>query len=200
MATLPKGDIFEFGVFSGNYLRRLIKGAIEQGNPFESVWGFDSWEGLPEEAANVWNNPEWPKGAFSLQKDYDLKTKDDCVRFVCKVIDQFLGDLPKPPLNFVSGFFTESLTEDLGKELTNKASYIHVDVDLYISSIQCANWLCKYNVAKIGSLWRWDDWGSTPLFSAGNSKAFMEITNKYQIVWSQLGNNVYIMEKINGEY
>lgn len=194
MSGLPKGDIFEFGVYNGNYLRRLIKGAIEQGNPFESVWGFDSWQGLPEEAEGLWLNPDWPKSAFSIYKDYDLKTDDDCVRFVCQRIDLFLGNLPKPPLNFVSGFFTESLNRKLGKDLTNKASYIHVDVDLYISSAQCLDWIFEYGIAKEGCLFRFDDWGSTPLWSAGNSRAFMEVTNQYELVWSQLGNNVYIYE------
>lgn len=192
MSGLPKGNIFEFGVYTGNYLRRLVKGAIENNNPFEAIYGFDSWVGLPKEEDGLWQNPDWPESAFSLSNDYDLKGTTECTQFVCKRIDEFLENLPKPPVYLFPGFFIDSLTERLGNDLTNLASYIHVDCDLYISTKQCLDWVFTYDIAIEGCLFRFDDWGSTPLWSAGNSRAFAEATNKFNLTWTQLGNNVFI--------
>ena len=197
MPSLPEGDIFEFGTYTGNYLRRLVRGAIEQNCGFKNVRGFDSWVGLPREQDNIWNNPDWPEFAFSLSKDYNLKSTEDCIKFVCKRIDEFLGDLPKPPLYFYSGWFNETLTKKLGKELENKCSYCHIDCDLYISTKDVMEWLFTHNILIPGALVRYDDWGSTPLYTAGNSKSWLESTNKYRILWTPLGNNTFIYEKHN---
>jgi len=214
---LPKGNLMEFGVYNSNYMRRLIKGSIEQKNQFIDVWGFDSWKGLPPEQDGVYLNPDWPPGAFSILADYGLNTVEECMDFVAKRVSEYLDmtysffeennnvreylffdgknenkNRQAFALNLVPGFFTESLTSDLGQALKDSVSYFHIDCDLYISSKDCLNWVFKHKIAKESSLFRFDDWGSTPLWTAGNSKAFMGVTNKYEIIWSQLGNNVFI--------
>jgi hypothetical protein len=93
----------EFGVASGktiNYISRFTN---------ENVYGFDSFEGLPEK----WRDG-FDKGAFSLN-----------------------GNLPQVNDNVVliQGWFNETLP-DFIKSQNKKVSFIHMDADLY-SSTKC---------------------------------------------------------------
>lgn len=185
---LPYGSLVEFGVLSGNCMRRIIAGSLQNNYRFDNVYGFDSWQGLPEEAANVWRSPDWPAGAFSLKEDFNLATSEDCIRFVTNRIKEVVCEKDLPPLEFFSGFFSESLTDCLGSKLRNTVSYCHVDVDLYISTMQCCEWALHHSILKPGALVRFDDW----LYGrfAGNNKAFYELTQKYNVQWEDVADNV----------
>lgn len=96
------GLFLEFGVFEGktiNHMSRLLTDKI--------FYGFDSFEGLPEE----WHNG-YEKGHFSLE-----------------------GRLPavNPNVRLVKGWFDDTLPDFL-KEHPGDCAYIHIDCDLYSSS------------------------------------------------------------------
>jgi hypothetical protein len=182
---LPNGNLIEFGVFSGNCLNRLIKGAENVGKPFEEIYGFDSWIGLPKENEYVWQNPEWPEKAFSLCNDFQLNNNDDAMRFVREKVE-------RKDINLISGFFSESLTEKLGQKLQNTASYLHIDCDIYQSSFEVLDWILKYQIAKIGSLFRFDDFNSTPYGEGGQSLALIQCIQKYKFKYQQY-NNILIL-------
>lgn len=93
------GLILEFGVFSGRTINRLAAQTSQQ------IFGFDSFEGLPED----WR-PDVGKGAFR-------------------------AGLPSvaPNVELVVGWFDETLPEFLERH-EGPASLIHVDCDLYSSS------------------------------------------------------------------
>jgi len=190
LKNLPGGSLMEFGVLNGSCMRRILKGAADNNYWFDHVYGFDSWSGLPKEKEGEWENPDWKAGAFSLKQDIDVKTDEECITYVTNRIYEFLSDDTIPPLTFYSGFFTESLTRERGEKLTGKVSYLHVDVDLYISTAQCLDWVFTHKVLLPGCVVRYDDW----LYNvfAGNNKAFYEMTNKYEIVWQPLCDNVFL--------
>ena len=180
---IPQGYLLEFGVFSGNTMNRLIKGAEAANNPFDEVWGFDSFTGIPKETEGVKHNPEWPEHAFSLCHDFNLQTVGEAIDFVHSRVE-------RKDVRLIPGYFEWSLPPYANK-LVDKANYIHIDVDIYRSTIEVLNFVLDNRIAKVGSLWRYDDtlwcnWGE-----AGNTLAHVEMTKKYKIGWNQLSDNVF---------
>ncbi len=95
------GLILEFGVFSGKTIN-FIADHVQN----ETVYGFDSFEGLPED----WRNG-YEKGQFS--KD-DLPNVNENV-------------------NLIKGWFSESLPDFISQH-KETVSFVHVDCDLYSST------------------------------------------------------------------
>jgi O-methyltransferase len=102
-------DFMEFGVFRGDSLRkwcRLTK------HPESRLFGFDSFEGLPED----WIEG-WPKGTF----DTGGKTPE----------------IDDPRVRFVVGSFQNSLPSFLATFKPKNRIVIHSDCDLYSSTLYC---------------------------------------------------------------
>jgi hypothetical protein len=97
------GDILEFGVFNGESLRDFALRC-----PSRQVYGFDSFEGLPED---WWTRPQ---GTFQT---------------AVPVINE-------PNATLVKGLFDESLPPFL-EHWPGKAAIVHVDCDLYNSTLSC---------------------------------------------------------------
>ena len=91
----------EFGVYTGNTINYISKFTNNK------VYGFDSFEGLPEKWRDGFN-----KGTFNLN-----------------------GTLPRVNSNveLVKGWFNETL-ENFIKIQNKKVSFIHIDADLYSST------------------------------------------------------------------
>ena len=101
-----EGAIMEFGVFRGKSIRAIAKAARDR-----NVYGFDSFVGLPEE----WNRSEgdtYEKGHFKTP-------------------------LPEVPGNvsLVKGFFESSLPLWLEKNDPSSVAFLHIDCDLYSSTV-----------------------------------------------------------------
>ena len=94
----------EFGVYSGTSLR-LLTGINSP------VYGFDSFEGLPEH----WNN-ENPKGAFNTNGEIPFITNEHMI--------------------LVKGWFNESIPAFLNANTIKTPTLLHLDADLY-SSTKC---------------------------------------------------------------
>ncbi len=180
---IPQGYLLEFGVFSGNTMNRLIKGAEAANNPFEQVWGFDSFTGIPKETEGVKHNPEWPENAFSLCHDFGLATIGEAIDFVHSKVE-------RQDIKLIPGYFESSLPFYANK-LKNKASYIHIDVDIYRSTVEVLNFVLSNKVAKIGSILRYDDTMWCNYGEAGNTLAHLELTRKYKVQWNRITDNVY---------
>lgn len=183
--VMPENSyLVEFGVFSGNTMKRLIEGAIASDNPFQKVIGLDSFLGIPAEKEGVYQNPEWPKGAFSVCNDFGLKSVNDAVELVKKNVGHEITLIP--------GFFEQTLTNELAKGLVGKIGYAHIDCDLYISTIQVLEWIFKNNLLAEKAIVRFDDWLYNLPQPGGNNLAFVQTTAKYRISWDKLADNVYV--------
>ena len=117
-----EGLCLEFGVFKG-----LSINVMDKHDPTSIFWGFDSFEGLPENW--VFNS------RINIKKDkFDLK-----------------GEFPEvePNVRLVKGWYNESLPNWLDKRILNcnftdtsnsptlmdlKVSFIHIDCDIYSST------------------------------------------------------------------
>jgi predicted O-methyltransferase YrrM len=105
LQDLPvQGLICEFGVFEGSSINHIARRL-----PHRSVFGFDSFAGLPEQ----WR-PSFGPGAFSTG-----------------------GRLPRvePNVTLIQGWFDATLPA-FAAEHTGPAALLHVDCDLY-SSTKC---------------------------------------------------------------
>jgi O-methyltransferase len=102
-------DFFEFGVYKGDSLREWCG---LNTHPQTRFFGFDSFEGLPEDWAS-----EHPKGTFSTSKQ--------------------LPDIADTRIRFVPGWFQHTLPGFLRSYEPKNPLVIHNDSDLYSSTLFC---------------------------------------------------------------
>lgn len=106
----PKGIIGEFGVYKGKTLRLIARRF-----PTAEIFGFDSFEGFPDDGRTDW------KQDFSLE-----------------------GALPEVPANVSlhKGFFEDTLPGFVAENGTRYFSLLHIDCDIY-SSTKTVFSLCR---------------------------------------------------------
>ena len=144
--SIPRdGYWFEFGVHSGSTINTLSSFC-------EKIYGFDSFEGLPEE----WN-PRYPKRTFKLAKP--PKVKDN--------------------VELVIGWFSETLPKFVEENDIDKINFINVDCDLYSSTKTIFENLGKY--IKSGTYIYFDEFlvKSNPI--ENEAKAFAEFLDEYNL-------------------
>ena len=104
-----EGHILEFGVYQGKTIRIISEKYSNQ-----IVYGFDSFEGLPEDwirSTNEGKSPTRPKGYFSLDKLPEVSSN----------------------VKLVKGFFKNSLPDWIENN-TGQIKFLHIDCDLYSST------------------------------------------------------------------
>ena len=168
-------DVYEFGVYTGG----SMKGIAERVRGFDTLWGFDSFTGLPEEEAGIKKEGRhWNSGAFSSADAFHTYNS-------VKLFERLRQKINHSNVQFVSGFFNETLTEQLlHKRKFKPALIIDVDSDLYISAKNCIEWMIRSHLLVPGSLLRYDDWKGDA--SWGESRAHMELTNKFKLKWKNI--------------
>jgi hypothetical protein len=135
-----EGLVLEFGVYQGNSLR-IIAECVDG-----PVYGFDSFEGLPED----WTHYQ-RKGRFSLE-----------------------GRLPRfeqPNVHLVPGWFEETLPGFLATH-PGPARFIHVDSDLYRSAATVLTHLAPRMTR--GTLILFDEYLNYPGWEHHEFRAFQE--------------------------
>jgi len=135
----------EFGVYKGKSITTWAKLNKNDSSVF---YGFDTFTGLPED----WNS-DFKKGAFSLE-----------------------GDIPKlddPRIHLIKGFFQETLRPFLQTFERDKRLIIHLDADLYSSTMFCLSALD--NILKSGDILMFDEF-SHP---TDEFKAFIDWCSAY---------------------
>jgi hypothetical protein len=108
--TSISGSVLEFGVHSGTTIN-LISNIFTN----ELIYGFDSFEGLPEDW-NISHNEKFnkhKKGYFAVDS---LPTVNENVKLI-------------------KGFFDQSLTPWINEHRPNRIKFLHIDSDLYSSAI-----------------------------------------------------------------
>ena len=120
LGSIP-GDILEFGVYQGGTIN-----FIAERFPHKLIYGFDSFEGLPED----WNISykekfnKHKKGYFAVDNIPEVKSN----------------------VTLVKGFFDTSLPKWLEENNLKQISLLHVDSDLYSSAKIIFDNLNKYIV------------------------------------------------------
>jgi hypothetical protein len=130
-------DYLEFGVFQGESMRQWT--AINT-NPKSRFYGFDSFEGLPED----WSAGQKRKGSFTT--DGRMPVLDD------------------PRVQFVKGWFNKTLVPFLTTFTPENMLVLHMDADLFTSTLYVLMTLDP--IIKRGTVLVFDDFNAEDDFAA----------------------------------
>jgi len=143
-------NYYEFGTGEGNSLKYFLKSlkVISKQNKIDikkfNIFLFDSFEGLPEYDDRKDLNPAWSRGQF--------KGSLDSIKSIVKEIAPEVMERTK----FIKGFYENTLTADLRKELNGyPPSLVNVDVDYYKSAKTVIEWI--YPICQDGTIFYFDD-------------------------------------------
>jgi len=162
-----KGEVLEFGVFNGSSIVQIAKKL-----PDMKIFGFDSFEGLPEEWVRTKKGNSYKEGHFKV------------------------NELPTVPDNvtLVKGFFNDTLPE-IVKDLGDVA-FLHNDSDLYSSTIfvleSLNSKIVPGTVIVFDELCDWTDSGIYDNWVEHEWKALKEWVTKYDRSFEIIGRgNLY---------
>ena len=150
------GMFLEFGVFKGETIN-FIANEIEN-----KVYGFDSFEGLPE----FWRDG-FPKGEF------------------------FLNELPRVSKNvtLVKGWFDKTIPIFLKDRPSNQIAYLHIDCDLYKSTKTVFELLKDFIVS--GTVIVFDEYFNYPNWEQHEFLAFQEFIETHNLNYRYITFNKY---------
>lgn len=148
LAKNNEGLWLEFGTFTGktiNYLAKLV--------PEKTVYGFDSWEGLPEDWRGCMK-----KGFFSTG-----------------------GVLPEVEENvvLVKGWFSDTASKFLEEHPDEKIAFLHIDCDIYSSTWDVLT--ACHDRFVVGTIIQFDEYYNYPEWMEHEHKAWEEYTKKYNV-------------------
>lgn len=172
------GDYLEFGVYNGTSLACMHRTLEQIGAEHVRLFGFDSFAGLPPEAATD-DGGHWRPGQFIM--DYQF-ARDFLTEQGVRWDRVFL----------VKGWFRDTLNAELIKKYTiQKASVIMVDCDMYLSA-KTALSFCT-TLIKDTAIVLFDDWfaagGRLIEKNMGEKRAFDEfIASNPQFSVKELGD------------
>ena len=159
------GHVMEFGVWQGNTLKIISDHFSNQ-----TVWGFDSFEGLPEPwfMMSSQSGPRHPAGKFALAEEE-----------LSDVVNQFA----KRKVNLVPGWFDQTVVPWL-KDNIGVVSFLHVDCDLYSSTLDILNLLndriVPGTVIVFDEMYPWNGLDRYDLWEQGEFQALGEWIRHYQ--------------------
>jgi hypothetical protein len=146
------GAIIEFGVASGGWLKDVLN-HLDRKHITREVYGFDSFEGLPEPDAKN-DGDAWKKGQYAHSLEY---------------VQEVLSFEERKHLHLLKGWFSDSFKTAEAREI-GEICFAKVDCDLYGPAVECLDFitgrLCD------GAILMFDDWPY--LATLGETKAFME--------------------------
>lgn len=161
-----KGDYYEFGLFRGYTFLQAWNHRQALGVKEMSLYGFDSFCGLPPAEGVDKTDTRFFEGQFACSKE-DVE----------KNLGEHGVDLDQ--ITLVKGFYEDSLTEALHDEHAFRpASLVLLDCDYYSSTIQALEWLSRYLVQD--TILLFDDWHSYgENQELGQQKAYTEFLKNH---------------------
>lgn len=198
-------NFYQFGVFTCRSMVDMAKMAQEGNMNIDKFYGFDSFEGLPDDQENMYEIikaygiDDWYKGQYSGAKWFGVENADEALVASRNLLENFI---PKDKLVLVKGYWENVLTDELFEEFKmGPALLIDVDGDIYHSAWHCLDFCLKNNILVPGTIVAYDDWGSPNFetFGSGESRAHKEISDKYKLEWRpifQLGRSSPHVQKV----
>ncbi len=142
----------EFGVYSGRTINH-IAGVVQE----KKVYGFDSFEGLPE----AWRSG-FEEGMFKVQTLPEVKNN----------------------VSLIKGWFHETLPEFVSNH-KDKCAFVHIDCDLYSSTKTVFDNLSEQIVP--GTVIVFDEYFNYPNWQEHEYKAFKEFIEKKNLKYEYIG-------------
>ena len=147
------GLILEFGVYRGTTVNQIAELL-----PNNKIYGFDSFEGLPE----TWRSG-YEKGEFRSNHLPDVRSN----------------------VELVKGWFDDSIPRFCAKHNNQKIAFIHVDCDLYSSTKCIFNNLIEMFATE--TILLFDEFFNYPGWEKGEYKAFQEFLTDNKLICEYLG-------------
>jgi hypothetical protein len=171
-----EGDILEFGVLGGWTARHFAEIARDSAY-YGDLHLFDSFEGLPRDKAAI------DKASFDVQRGVwreEMHLPESWEAELGGTIDQhvarMLATVISPSrLKIRKGFYADTLKTPLG----TKAALVHMDCDLYQSTVEVFAALERDKALQDGTILMFDDWNcnrANPAF--GQRRAFAEFLDR----------------------
>lgn len=162
------GDYLEFGVYNGTSMICMHEALLATGLEGVRLIGFDSFKGLPPEAADDDGGDVWQSGQFGCPQDVTL---------------QRLGraGVPMRSVSLVPGWFKDTLTEQRRAELNPSPWIVMIDCDTYTSAHLALEYL--WPIMSNPCVLFFDDWrlNDLDIKGMGELRAFSEFIKKYSI-------------------
>jgi O-methyltransferase len=150
-----KGDFIECGVAAGSQIGAMQQAMLDK-QISRTIWGFDSFEGIPFAGINDTEQPGI--GEININKIGVLETTSIASYSQEDVLKNFqLWNLPTNNLKLIKGWF-ENTIEPTSKEI-KEIAMLRLDGDLYSSTYVCLEHLFEKVV--IGGIIIIDDWNLT---------------------------------------
>ena len=152
--SLQGGDVYEFGVFKGKSIQMMAKMRAFANS---TIWGFDSFAGLPDENVQLGNRHH----TLFRQGNYRADPRVQLQKAV-------------PNVKFVAGFYNVSLSRPglVSEKAMQPAKYVDIDVDLYVSTKDVLDFLFSNRLARVGTVIAYDDfWSHTCTHNAPKSRS-----------------------------
>jgi len=125
-----RGDYFEFGLWQGRTFRYAHRMKRRYGLTKMTLWGFDSFQGLPETSEkkdNIWTKGQYANSEEQLRRTL---TRDG---------------FRESDFELVSGFYCDSLNDELHRRMAGRiAAVVYVDCDLYESTRDALRFVERY--------------------------------------------------------
>lgn len=188
-------DMYQFGIYSGNTYVYIFEEMANRNIMPNKVWGFDSFEGLPNAEAR------WKKGQFNAKEFH----KNDNIESIIKSILDRVTPIQAERTKMIPGFFKDVLTTELAGQGMKQASWIDVDVDVYSSTVELLDFMVSNNLVRVGTIISYDDWSGTEEYKGGESLAHKEFCENHgikckeifcKIMGGRMLNKVFEVEKI----
>ena len=189
-------DLYTFGVYTGRTMRGIAIAMNSTRVPFRRFWGFDSFQGLPEESLGTVRSPisrrEWQRGSWNVADvlhDYNAAS----------VQQKLIAYIGEPRAQFVVGFYNESLTSTLPVDRGMRpALFVEFDCDLYISTLQALNFMLAHKLIVKGTLIGYDDYGLGG--AGGQARAHREVLQKYRLkvspVFDRVLRKIFVVDAV----
>lgn len=147
------GAFVEFGVFKGDWIRRLYDMTRRAGLGDREIWGFDSFKGLSRPHPDH-DSAYWKEGMYAISRDQ---------------VEKRLRTWMRRRIKLIQGYFIDSLRGQDAQRL-NAVAFARIDCDIYEPALQCLQFLSSR--LSHGSILVFDDW--THDIDHGEGKAFAE--------------------------
>ena len=188
-------DIYQFGVYVGGSLLVIRTAWHLNELPVGNVWGFDSFIGLQTGAIRKGDHSDWADGAYSAADALGAKSMHGLKQQILRLLTEqsttsaAKADWFGKKVGFVQGFFNESLLPGLvQKRKMRPALYVDIDVDQYLPTLQALDWMLSEGLIKPGTYVGYDDIGSTDKWTAGESRAQLEVAKKHGVRFKLVHN------------
>jgi hypothetical protein len=158
-----EGCYLEFGVFAGKSINVIAAQKTDQ-----TIYGFDSFEGLPE--------------------DWQFQVKAG--HFAVDALPQV-----EPNVKLIKGWFNETLPGFVAN-LKEDVAFLHIDCDLYSSTKTIFE--CLGGKIKPGTIIVFDEYFNYPGWQQGEFKAFQEFVRERNLKYEYIGYTIsmQVMVKI----